>query len=233
MKNNYIESLIVFGDSWAAGAELLDDQKPFGHWMAQELNITWTNHGREGSSLGLILHALIQQLAVIKENDLVIVIIPPDTRWYDENQEQGFYSLQNYQRQDYFKFLNNKTLEWFRYHHAGFIYTMQKILNDVGCRYIMAHNYGQVNQYQKFNLNVDYDQFLNECSLTELLSGHSIEWKSYPEHLPLDRRYDEDGPSSKVFVVPYFAGCQCHPNEFGHKLIAQLFVDKLKATYHV
>lgn len=233
MKNNQTKKLTVFGDSWAAGAELSDGENPFGYWMSQLLNIPYTNYGQEGSSLGLILHTLIEQRAKINKTDLIVVIIPPDTRWYDENQEQGFYSLQNYQKEDYFKFLNNKTLEWFRYHHALFIYTMQKILTDIGCRFVMAHNYGQINQYQKYNLGIDYNQFLDTRSLTELLSDCAVDWKSYPDHLPLDHRYDEDGPGPNIFSGIYFSGCQTHPNESGHKLIARLLIDKFNANYSV
>jgi hypothetical protein len=230
MQNNEIKNLIVFGDSWAAGAELSAHEKPFGYWVAQSLNIPWKNYGQEGSSLGLILYTIIKQLALIEKTDLIVVIVPPDTRWYDENEKQGFYSLQNFQRKDYFKFLNNKTLEWFRYHHAVFIYLIQKILEDVGCQYIMAHNYGQINEYQKYNLNIDYDRFLDTQSLTELLSYHPIGWKSYPEHLPMNHRYDEDGPSPSVFAGPYFTGCVSHPNESGHKLISQLLINKINTS---
>ena len=221
--------IICFGDSWAAGAELdLETQQPFINWLADELAMPCVNYGQQGSSLGIILHTLVSKIPEINNNDTVIVIVPPDARWYDENQEQGFYSLMNWQRDDYFKFLNNKTLEWFKYHHAVFIYTIQKILDDAGCKYIMAHNYGQINEYSEYNLNIKFDKFLSQSSLLELLSPGNTEWKSYPTHLPAWLRFNEDGPTAKQFSGKYFEGCECHPNEPGHKYIAQLFLEKLQ-----
>lgn len=225
-----MSKIICFGDSWAAGAELdLHKERPFIHWVADELKIPYVNYGKEGSSLGIILHTIINQFNNITSDDVVIIIVPPDTRWYDENQENGFYSIMNWQRDDYFKFLNQKTLEWFRYHHAMFIYTIQKIFDDIGCSYAMAHNYGQINEYNKYHLKINFDHFLSDQSLTELLSLTPVKWKSYPDHLSADHRYDEDGPTEKVFSGPYFEGCKSHPNELGHKYIAQLFLKKLKS----
>lgn len=219
-------TLYCFGDSWAAGAELRRGEHSFVFWVSNELSVDYVNYGLEGSSLGLILHTLVSNISQITKDDLVIVVVPPDTRWYDENKE-GFYSVQNFQRDDYFKFLNKKTLRWFTYHHALFVYTIQKILNDIGCKYVLAHNYGQIDDYKKYNLLIDYTKFLSDLSLTDLLSGHIKSWKSYPEHLPPQHRYDSDGPPPNLFSGVYFAGCSTHPNELGHKKIAELLLEKI------
>jgi hypothetical protein len=221
-----MSKLYCFGDSWAAGAELPRYQHSFAHWLARTLDIPYTNYGKEGSSLGLILHTLVTKSSQLFKDDIVIVIVPPDTRWYDENVTQGFYSVQNWQRDDYFKFLNNKTIEWFTYHHALFVYTIQKLLNDVGCYYIMAHNYGQISEYTKYNLPIDYSKFLSEQSLTDILSGHTVEWRSYPKHLAEENWYNQDGPPREIFTGVYFQGCKQHPNELGHQYIANLFEEK-------
>lgn len=219
--------IFCFGDSWAAGAELRINQKPFVYWMAQELGITYKNYGANGSSLGLILHTVISKISQITKDDIVVVVIPPDTRWYDQNEEIGFYSVSNWQRDDYLRFLNNKTLEWFVYHHALFIYSIQKLLDDVGCQYILAHNFGQIDHYKKYNLSIDYSKFLSTESLTELLSEKRSQWQSYPVHLPPEHRYDHDGPPDTEFVGMYFAGCVHHPNELGHKKISEMILKKL------
>lgn len=217
-------TIYCFGDSWAAGAELAEGQHPFLHWVAQRLCMPYQNFGQIGSSLGIILHSIIIHLEKIKSTDVVIVIVPPDTRWYDQSQALGFYTLMSWQRDEYFdKFLNKKTLEWFIYHHSLFIYTIQKLLNDAGCRYIMAHNYGQIGDYKKYSLPIDYSKFLNEQSLTELLSGHQMEWQSYPGQTAL--KHTQDGPPPEMFSGVYFAGCETHPNELGHKKIAELMLE--------
>lgn len=220
------KTVFCFGGSDAAGAELAKNEHPFVYWFADSIGAAYKNYAKEGSSLGLILHTLITHQSEITADDIVLCVIPPDTRWYDENAEQGFYSVQNWQRDDYFKFLNNKTLEWFRYHHALFIYSMQKILDDIGCYYLMTHSYGQIDEYDEYNLSIDFNRFLNKKSLTDLLSGHTIEWRSYPSHLPLELRYNQDGPPAEVFGGIYFAGCKQHPNELGHKYLAALIKEK-------
>jgi hypothetical protein len=223
--------LICFGDSWAVGAELQKNQEPFVHWTAQKLNIPYMNYGKEGSSLGLILHTIVSKLDAIAQDDIVIVIVPPDTRWYDENHERGFYSVQNWQRDEYLKFVNNKTLEWFIYHHALFVYTIQKLLDNIGCQYILAHNYGQISEYKKYKLPIDFSKFLNQYSLTDILSGYIVEWKGYPDFSPdtmeYGLRYHLDGPPDSLFSGVYFENCKSHPNELGHKKIAELILKKI------
>jgi hypothetical protein len=216
-----------FGDSWAAGAELKKDQYPFVHWVADHLGTTYNNFGKNGNSLGIIVHSIVQRLNEITPTDLVIVVVPPDTRWYDENPGRGFYNLSIEQQDDFLKFLNYKTLEWFKYHHALFIYLIQKMLTDCGCTYIMMHNYGQIADTKKYNLHVDYDRFLSEHDLTTLLSDNPYTWTNYPAHLsPVQKFNDTDGPPMDIFTGKYFAGCQSHPNELGHKEIARLLIQK-------
>jgi hypothetical protein len=218
--------IFCFGDSWGAGAELKIGENPFIHWVADSLKLEYRNFSKEGDSLGMILHTLVSKNSYISKDDLVLVIIPPDARWYDENEKKGFYTLMNWQRDDYFKFLNNKTLEWFKYHHALFIYTIQKILNDIGCYYVMAHNYGQIRETEKYKLKIDYTKFLSDIDLSNLLSEESKTWLSYPEDLPASRRFDQDGPPENLFTGKYFEGCKNHPNELGHKYIAKLILEK-------
>jgi hypothetical protein len=227
-KNN--PKVFCFGDSWAYGAELNRPQvleHPFIHWFASELGMGYKNYGEEGASLGIILHRLVTQIKNITKRDIVLIIIPPDIRWYDENRREGFHSLMNWRQEDYFKSLNNKTLAWFKYHHALFIYSIQKILDDTGCYYIMAHNYGQIEETKNFNLKIDYDRFLSTADLTNLLSEVPHNWRSYADHMPFDQQMDEDGPLyNHEFSGKYFKGTVNHPNELGHKRIAELFLEK-------
>lgn len=219
--------IYCFGDSWAAGAELKQGQYPFVHWVADHLSASYKNFGKNGNSLGIIVHSMVQELGNIQSSDTVLVVIPPDTRWYDENPYKGFYALSSSQRKDFLKFLNHKTLEWFKYHHALFVYLIQKMLTDRGCYYIMMHNYGQIADIKNYNLNIDYDRFLNQRDLTTLLSEKEYTWTNYPDHLEPEHRFDNtDGPPADIFTGKYFDGCQYHPNELGHKEIARLLIGK-------
>jgi hypothetical protein len=222
-----------FGDSWAYGSELNDPQvieHPFVHWFAQELNLPYKNYGEEGASMGIILHRLASKLSTITANDIVLVVLPPDVRWYDENKEKGFYTLMQWQKEDYLKSLNNKTVEWFKYHHLLFIYTIQQSLNDIGCRYILAHNYGQLPTNETYGFNLDHDKFLSSTNLTTLISSYNNKWT---RNLDTYESYqlDVDGPMySHKFHGEYFQGTVCHPNEKGHKRIAELLIEKFKGS---
>lgn len=213
-----MKKLLVFGDSWAAGAELKKDESPFAHWVADSLNIPYINRGIQGYSMGMILFQLIRHTYEITADDVVIVIVPPDVRWYDENAEQGFYSLMQWMEEDYMMSLNNKTVEWFKYHHLLFIYTMQKILDEIGCYYVLAHNYGQLPTNETYRFPINYDKFLSRVDLTNLLSEEVDDWQSY--------QLDEDGPIHEhTWHGKYFAGNVDHPNELGHKRLAEMFLE--------
>jgi hypothetical protein len=225
-----MKKILCFGDSWAEGAELKPNEKPFVHWVAQNLNMSYSNFAKSGDSFGIILHTVVANLKKIDADTLVIIVIPPDTRWYDENQVEGFYTIMNCddrRKNDHAKFLNKKTLEWFKYHHALFVFSMQRMLEDTGCRYIMTHNYGQLVDVTKYNLQINYNNFLSMNSLTEILSNRSS-WKSYPEHLEKSKHFVQDGPAEKEFTGIYFEGCMQHPNELGHKQIAELILEKYR-----
>lgn len=224
--NKIVNTLFCFGDSWGAGAELKPGEQPFAQIVATALNIHFDNYSMQGHSLGIILHSIVSNVNKLQPDDTVIVVVPPDTRWYDENEKDGFYSLMKWD-DDYFKFLNKKTLDWFTYHHAMFVYTIQKTLNDVGCYYVMAHNYGQIDEYKKYNFQIDYQKFLSDTNLTQLLTNEGKQWDSYPEHLKTRCTDVQDGPPELLFTGKYFEGCQQHPNQLGHQRIAELILEKI------
>ncbi len=226
-------TIFSFGDSWAFGSELNNNEKPFVYWIAEHYHYDYENYGIPGSSLGLIVHTITKNLHKITSQDKVIVIIPPDSRWYDENEEQSFYSISDIDGKDYINFLNNKTLEWFKYHHSLFIYTIQSMLDTTSCKYVFAHNYGQL-EYHEYNFPIDSSNFLNTDSLTDILStaatNEDKSWQSYNTSWIL---HDEisirqsNGPTDDYFTGIYFEGCSWHLNELGHKKIAEMMIQKL------
>lgn len=221
--------IIAFGDSWAYGSELNEGEKPYPHWMAQQLGVEYSNYGVEGFSLGNVLQTIVANVKQIENDDIVTVIIPPDVRWYDESEEDGFHNMYSMEgtgnlTKRYKEFLGNKSLRWFEYHHAVFVYTIQKILNDQGCRYSMIHNYGQIDKIHEFGLAIDRKKFLDSKSLTEILTERN-------KFLRLFQTYNAglwDGPAEEDFQGQYFEGCRTHPNELGHKRIARLFIEYFK-----
>ena len=86
-------TVFCFGDSWARGAELKEFEKPFVHWLSAKLGTSYVNYGEDDNSLGMVLNTIVSKSKEITVDDVVIVIVPPDIRWYDEDGENGFYSL--------------------------------------------------------------------------------------------------------------------------------------------
>ena len=215
-----------FGDSWAYGSELKKNEEPFIHWISLALKLPYINLGQEGRSLGVIVHDIVQKCHLISHSDIVFVIIPPDVRWYDQNRERGFYSITTNTKRENLEqsqelpkqWVGGKTKEWFTYHHAIFIYIIQKIFNDINCKYVLAHNFGKL-EIDKYNLKIDKSKFLSTRSLQSLLTNtDNIELK--------DTIW---GIDSNICTGNFFEGCRFgHPNELGHKLIAKMLLHKLK-----
>jgi hypothetical protein len=212
-----MSKIFCFGDSWAYGSELKKNEEPFVHWISLELRLPYVNFGKAGNSLGIILHDIVENIHLMNESDIVFVIIPPDLRWYDQNKTFGFYAINSYEKR-FYKWIGEKTLEWFTYHHAIFIYTIQKILNDINCRYVLAHDFGKL-EIDKYNLKIDKSKFASKKSLHALLTNmDDIELKDLFHGIR-----SEDCPGI------FFEGCSYgHPNELGHKLIAKILLHKLK-----
>jgi hypothetical protein len=211
-----VKQVFAFGDSWAYGSELQEGEHPFVHWFAQAVDMPYTNYGREGSSLAMVLKTIVDNLLDISQHSIALVIIPPDVRWYSETEQAGFYTIKDWD--EYVRVAGNHSTEWFTYHHAMFIYTIQKLLDDRGCQFIMAHNYGSIERIKKYSLPVDYSKFLHAQDLTSLLSEQVNSW---------ERLFHD--PEAELFTGKYFEGCIHHPNLLGHKRIAELMVEKYRA----
>lgn len=211
-----VDRIVVFGDSWAYGSELQAGEQPFVHWFAESVGAPYTNYGQEGSSLPMILKTLLDNLFKISQNSVALVIIPPDVRWYSETSDKGFYTINDWN--EYTRILGEHSIEWFVYHHAMFIYTIQKLLDDRGCQYIMAHNYGSIDRLKNYNFPINYSKFLSSTDLTSLLSNKVNSWI----------RLFHD-PEAELFTGRYFEGCIHHPNLKGHKRIAELMLEKYRA----
>lgn len=209
--------LHVYGDSWAKGAELTNSENPFAYHLSTMLKTTYINHGVEGASLGYILHNLISTVDKIEKNDMVVVIIPPDIRWYRITKEFLCCTL-FLDDVEYKNSLNYLTIEWFIYHHNLFMCNIISLLKEKTNNFVLVHNYGKLIITDMFTNKIDKKYFLNDSSLTALLGGK--EW---------DQNYSnsksEDGPCLTLFQGKYFEGKKSHPNDLGHRKIAELIYE--------
>ena len=211
------DHLWCFGDSWAFGNELDFDagEMPFAALLAHEWQIPSTNLGHQNFSMGLITRCVSMHSRQIKNNDLVLVVVPPDSRWYTQ------WTTIPYGQREHFL---DKDHDWFTYHHQLFIFSMCEMLDKTGCAYILMHNYGLYPLSASGYVMSDHhhDHFLSQLSLTELLTGSS-EDRLLPEEL---ERLAYANPR-KLFTGPYFQGCRDHPNQAGHQRIADLIKERV------
>lgn len=218
-------TVFCFAGSWGTSAELPADTPTFGDHFARHFNLPFKNCAKQQHGTGLVLHTLTTKLNEMSSDDIVLVLCPPDIRWYDQTSSGEFVPLTVDDR-NYRYFLGNKQISWFHYHHALFIYSIQKILNDVGCRYLMALDYGNIDPIKSYPFKIDYNKFVSDQDLTSILvgiaPGHGSSWLN---------TLSEESPSEHIFKGEYFEGCRWHPNAKGHKKIADLFIDKYKDLY--
>ena len=208
-----MKTLYCFGDSWGYGSELdfSQGERPFADLVSEKLGYSLKNYSQSNMSLGLITRQISQIAKNINKGDLVLVVIPPDSRWYTE------WQTLDYKKNDFF---NDKSNEWFEYHHQLFIFAICEILNKTDCYYLLMHNYGKfpLGNDDYFFSNLYQEKFLGKESLTGILTDY----------------HDTDSPieietrqGSFIFYGPYFEGCYRHPNQKGHEKIAELIEQKI------
>jgi len=231
--------IYCFGDSWGEGDELKEDEKPFVHWLAKDLDESYKNFSLGGNSYPLIVTQVFDnirnidsdsdvsklfKIRNIQKSDIVLIVIPPDIRWMEEI-DSGFQTWimggQDHGKINfrYMSWLGDKTELWFRYHASLFTYSIQSALDSIGCKYLFMHNYGGefIIDY-RFKSLINTDNFLNiKSSLTTLLGGND-EYESWD--------LKRDGPSTDNSTKKYFE-TYGHPSELGHKRIAKLIKDKI------
>ena len=236
-----------FGDSWGKGEELdfrcgknhehnsrCVGEKPFVHWVAKELGQEYTNVSKEGGAFGIICIRFFGQSHNIKNGDLVLVVLPPDVRWYDEQHGEfatismGKNEVETAKR--YWELLGNRTEAWFIYHHSLFIFSIQQACKERGAKLVMMHNYGNLEIAESFIELIDMNNFMTskKQSLTFLLQDwdyYGVDQFNLKEARKMKREID--GPHTDNFTGKYFEGKSEHPNELGHKKIADLIIKKL------
>jgi len=213
--------IFTFGDSWAAGWGLKKTEKNFTDFLGEALNCRTMNYGESSSSLGQITHEFTCRHKDITSQDLVIVIIPPDTRWYTQRGHL-IQSMFDYKTKEYKQFIKGKTDYWFIYHHSLFILTIYSICHYNKIPVIMAHNYGDLVLMPELQYLIPKNIFLNpRKSLTKLLK--SKDWEN-------NYSLQYNG-SSKPLMGDYFIENDDHPNELGHKRISELLLKKYRKKY--
>ena len=148
--------IYCFGDSWGKGEELNFDagEKPFVHWVAKELGENYVNKSSGGGAFGYQCVQFFNNLYKIEKSSLLLVVIPPDIRWYDESYGEfstiSMYSGQVQTAKRYWEIFGKRTKEWFIYHQSLFMFSIQQACKQKGLKLLMMHNYGDLRIYPPF-----------------------------------------------------------------------------------
>ena len=209
----------VFGDSWAYGYGLEHRERDcFGGLIGHHYGEPVKNYAIPASSMGHVTYEFMKQRHTFKQNDKVLVIIPPDVRWY--RIEDGFATSLFNGMPLYEDWLEkHATLEWFIYNHSMFIHTLISASKQTNINLVLAHNYGNLKIHAHFENLIDTNFLLDkDKSLCYLLSG-SEKWAG---------NYTISANNSMQEIQhPMFIVGDNHPNELGHKQIAELMIRKL------
>jgi len=230
--------------------------------MSKSLNCPYEISAECGASFGKITNTVIKDLGTQKfdSKTLILIIIPPDVRWYDQDgpDEEELFSDISSSDKDYIPILGrNKGTFWFRWHWSLFLYTLHSMLNQKEIPFITMHNWGKMSEdlLPVYEDLIDWNKHLSRDSLSQLLNEPStdmssdetywfddISWfvpkiiKRTHEHYEFIMK-GKDPMSSTGSVYPnsnyhfsgkYFKGNHHHPNELGHKRIAELLLNKLE-----
>lgn len=217
--------LATFGDSWPAGAELLEHEQPYGYHLAQQLDREFYNYGRRATSIEHMLLKLTQFVNFKDRAGEVAVFFVTDINramYFDQidhsPQELHAHDINDSERDSadaakaYFKYIHSDHLALFRF--STTVLALQKICQE--------HN-------------IDDYYFLGWSNINKNLCLAGIDWsKFYQEGTAniVQSVFGDPGKQEYEFYItdkmrPYF-NPGGHPNELGHKMIAQELANWIK-----
>jgi len=205
-----------FGDSWGEGCGLAPNETPYTQILADKLNLDCTNLATGGNSLGEITDKFIKHSNNFKPNDIVLITIPPDTRWHVPSSAHSteIHSLFSQEpKYDSFLRLIKGNIYWFHWHHSIFLNFIYHHARHKKVTLFMQHNYGKVTLIPELEyISEDFIDF--KTSMTGWLTGNDM----YDYHLDKPNHCGLD--CQKVLYNKFFFEGDSHPNQLGHNEIA-------------
>jgi hypothetical protein len=211
-------TLWSFGDSWGVGWNLPEHHQNYSEILSEKLNMPLCNFSDPGVSLGEIAHKFVRKSDGISSDDLVLVTVPPDSRWYKASEHpvevlKPIYSTDH----DYQKFVEliHANTYWFTWHHSLFLSMIYYHAQRLGCHLVMQHNYGSLDLVPE--LEFVKESFADQNhSMTYWLIGSDV----YQLEIT-DDGSEHCAPAFQNFSESeYFLHEDNHPNQLGHQVIA-------------
>jgi hypothetical protein len=198
-------NLVTFGDSWPAGAELLETEVPFGAIMANHYNLDYYTYSKHGSAISDMVLQLKQYLSDFFEKKTTAVFFLTDFSRVTNFNSKG--------EQTYFgKTSDNIYYKWYTDYFGmllanAIIVQLQSICkqNNIEDYYIVGWTKWDMSFTPGIDLNKIYDRGNTTC-------------------LNLFKVYNNDPTDDPEFILydynHYIKPNQCHPNQLGHQKIA-------------
>ena len=170
--------IYCFGDSWGAGAELKRGEKPF----VKLFNKPYKNYSFQGNSYPMIVSQIFDNIHKINNKDIVLIVIPPDTRWMEQDGKgrwKAKFKPHMLKDSGYKEWDINKDDYLFRYHASLFTYTIQSALDSIGCVYLFMHNYGG-----EFTIDDRFKSLINTAmEITKIIDKEHPSLKVLSDHI--------------------------------------------------
>lgn len=219
------QQLLIFGDSWPHGDELGADETAYGELLGQKLNIERVkNYSMPGTSL---FHMILQLQTAIKDNPT------------NPGKNTAVFFLSGQERfmcyhDDHVLNLNIRGPRINPENDAE----MAQRLNDLYYKYFYS------DQMRDFFMNTNVLTLQTICAKNNIEDYYIAGWQQFdfwPE-IDISKVYDQGRTSCRellgmvfnnhdgvVHNNPYFTPNQAHPNQLGHKVIADTLFDWIKS----
>ena len=204
-----IKTLVTFGDSWPAGAELQKSEQTFGQLLADQLGCNFVNCAEPATAIDNLIVQLDNYIKSSKIDNTVAVFFLTDMSRAVVYKDKKLSQVQPlYEDQWYLQYVYSEELSVFRANVA--VLALQRMCAVAGIedRYVMGWTKFPI-IFSGIDLNKIYDNGRTTC--LNLFGG-------------------ADGDTNYIYHKDnhYIRPNQDHPNQTGHKFIADTLYKWIK-----
>jgi hypothetical protein len=204
-----VKTLVTFGDSWPAGAELLPGDQPFGQILANQLGCNFVNCAEPATAIDNLIFQLDNYIKSSKIDNTMAIFFLTDMSRAVVYKDKKLSQVQPlYEDQWYLQYLYSEELSAFRANVA--VLALQRMCAVAGIKdcYVMGWTRFPI-MFSGIDLNKIYDQGRTTC--LNLFGG-------------------ADGDTNYIYHKDnhYIRPNQDHPNQAGHKFIADTLYEWIK-----
>jgi len=204
-----VKTLVTFGDSWPAGAELQNGEQTFGQLLANRFDCDFVNYAESATAIDNLIFQLDNYIKSSKIDNTIAVFFLTDMSRAVVYKDKKLCQVQPlYEDQWYLQYMYSEELSAFRANIA--MLALQRMCAEAGIedRYVMGWTRFPI-MFSGINLNKIYDKGRTTC--LNLFGG-------------------ADGDTNYIYHKDnhYIRPNQDHPNQTGHQCIADNLYEWIK-----